>query len=103
MPSLLGLIYTIEVDGIPTVAFEARQLREASELCKEEWLRSDLASLNSRGSPLYNSASTLKARIANDAERTTYGEMAKQAGVSDDIILAYLVDIDEVTGKNNEA
>jgi len=28
----LGLIFTIEVDSKPTVAFEARQLREAAEL-----------------------------------------------------------------------
>ena len=27
----LGLIFTIEVDGRPTVAFEAKNLREASE------------------------------------------------------------------------
>jgi hypothetical protein len=31
----LGLIFTIEVDGKPAVAFEARQLREAAELSKE--------------------------------------------------------------------
>jgi hypothetical protein len=52
MPSPLGLIFTIEVDGKPTVAFEARQLREAAELCQEEWLLADLGTLSSNGVPL---------------------------------------------------
>jgi hypothetical protein len=94
MPAIPGFIYTIEVDSKPTVAFEARQLREANELCQEEWLRSDLASLSSGGSPLYSCASKLRARIANDTERAMYHEMAKGAEVSGELILAYLVDID---------
>jgi len=32
MQSPLGLIFTIDVNSKPTVAFEARQLREAAEL-----------------------------------------------------------------------
>jgi hypothetical protein len=39
---MLPLIYTIDVDGTPTVAFEARQLREVIELCKvDEWMNGE--------------------------------------------------------------
>ena len=67
--SALGLIFTIDVDGKPTVTFEAEQLREAAELCKEEWLRADLNTLSSDGAPLCGIGSTMKARIASESER----------------------------------
>jgi hypothetical protein len=69
MPPPLGLIFTIEVDGKPTVAFEARHFREAAELCKEEWLRDDLNALSSNGVPLCGIGSKLRARKTRQRER----------------------------------
>jgi hypothetical protein len=43
-------IWTLEVDGKPTLAFEARKYREANELCHEDWLRVELACKNSMAS-----------------------------------------------------
>ncbi len=94
MVSPLGLVFTIEVDGKPTVTFEARQLREAAELCQEEWLRADLNTLSSNGVPLCGIGSKLRARMANEVERTAYQEAAEQADPTDDILLAYLVELD---------
>jgi hypothetical protein len=90
MASPLGLVFTIEVDGKPTVTFEARQLREAAELCQEEWMRADL----NTGVPLCGIGSKLRARMANEVERTAYQEAAQQAAPTDDILLAYLVELD---------
>jgi hypothetical protein len=42
-------IFALDVDGKPTTAFEANNLREARELCKEKWLRDDLRALRSNG------------------------------------------------------
>lgn len=99
--SPLGLVFTIEVDGKPTVAFEARQHREAAELSKEDWLRADLNGLSSNGVPLCKIGSKLKARIANETEREIYREAVKEAMASDEIVLAYLVELDgtETTGE----
>ena len=36
-------IWTLEIDGKPTLAFEAMKDREADEICHQEWLRLDLA------------------------------------------------------------
>jgi hypothetical protein len=94
--SPLGLIFTIEVDGRPTVTFEARQLREAAELSKEEWLRADLNALSSNGVPLCRIGSKLKARTANEVEREVYREAVKEAMASDEIVLAYLVELDGI-------
>jgi hypothetical protein len=96
MQKPLGLIFTIEVDGKPTLTFEARQLREAAELSKEEWLRADLNTLNSNGIPLCGIGSKLKARIATEPERQIYREAVKGAKESDDIVLAYLVELDGI-------
>jgi hypothetical protein len=90
----LSLIFTIEVDGKPTVTFEAGRLREAAELCREDWFRADLNALNSNGIPLCGVGSKLRARIANELERAAYQEAAQQAQPRDEILLAYLVELD---------
>ncbi len=102
MPNPLGLIFTIEVDGRPTVSFEARQLREASELCQEEWFRSDLNALTSNGEPVCRIGAKLKARIANESERAKYREASQEVEASDDIVMVYLVELDVVALKTNE-
>jgi hypothetical protein len=89
-----GLIFTIEVEGRPTVCFEARQLREASELCQEEWFRSEMNALSSNGEPICKIGSKLKERIANETERAKYREGAQEVEVSDDILMVYLVELD---------
>lgn len=43
--TLLPRMFTLEIDGKPTLVFEAKTLREAHELCREEWLRADLSVL----------------------------------------------------------
>ena len=35
-------IWTLEIDGKPTLAFEAMKYREADEICHQEWLRLEL-------------------------------------------------------------
>jgi hypothetical protein len=41
--NVLPTIFTIEIGDTPTLAFEAHHLREAHELCHEQWLKDDLA------------------------------------------------------------
>jgi hypothetical protein len=96
MTSPLGLVFTIDIDGKPTIAFEARQLRDASELCNEEWLRADLNTLSSNDVPLCGIGSKMRARIASESERAVYLEAAQGAKPSDDIFLVYLVELDGV-------
>jgi hypothetical protein len=35
-------IWALEIDGKPTLAFEAMKYREADEICHQEWLRLEL-------------------------------------------------------------
>ena len=58
-------------------------MTEARELCKERWLRADLSSQKSNGIPLC------------DAEEATLFDQAAGASTpSDDLVLAYLVELD---------
>ena len=94
MTSDLARIFTLDIDGRPTLAFEARTFREAQSLCKEAWLRDDLVSLNSNGIPLWDGNTFLSVRRANDEEAIAFGQAAKEVEPSEDMLLAYLIELD---------
>lgn len=94
MAAFVGNIFALDVDGKPTIAFEAKNFHEASELRKEEWLRADLIALTSNGAPLCTPTATLKVRRADETETQAYREAELQAE-TEDLILAYLVDLDQ--------
>jgi hypothetical protein len=62
--NILPTIFTIEIGGTPTLTFEVQNLREAHELCHEQWLKDDLAEAKSDGVPLWDGKAALRARIA---------------------------------------
>lgn len=87
-------VFTLEINGSPILAFEAVRMREAQELCKEAWLRDDLASLTSKGVPLLSAGAVLSVRPADTQEAITFGEDTSAIPPNDDLRLAYLVDLD---------
>jgi hypothetical protein len=89
-----ALVYTILADGKPIVTLEASG-REAAELCREEWFRADLCALSSNGEALCSIGSKLQARPAIEEERIRYQEASKEAEASDDLLLVYLVELDD--------
>lgn len=93
MAVFVGSIFAMEVDGKATFAFEAKNFREAFELCKENWLRADLIEITSDGIPLCSETAKLTVRKADEAEASVYKGAALQAQ-TDDLVLAYLVDLD---------
>ena len=93
MASFSGSVFAMEIDGKPTIAFEAKNLREASELCKEDWLRADLIALKSNGVPLCTPTAKLTVRRADELETQVYRDADLQAD-TDDLVLAYLVELD---------
>jgi hypothetical protein len=52
--NVLSRIFTIEIGDTPRLTFEAQNLREAQELCHEQWLKDDLAEVKSAGAPLWD-------------------------------------------------
>jgi hypothetical protein len=89
-------VFTLEVGGKPTLAFEASGFREAQELRKESWLRTDLVSLQSNGTPLWDGEAALSVRLATAEEAIAFGQAAAEEKGSDedDMVLVYLVELD---------
>jgi hypothetical protein len=87
-------VFTLEVDGRPTLSFEASRAREAQEICKESWLRSDLTASRSSGVPVCSAQSKLSIRPATTEEKVIFEQAAEVAKPSDDMVLAYLIELD---------
>jgi hypothetical protein len=95
----LSRVFTLLVDGKPTLAFEARNTQQAQEIRKEHWMRSDLQELKSNGTPLGTASSHLSVRLANQEECSTYAKAAAEvASEQEDIVLAYLIELDGTDG-----
>jgi hypothetical protein len=91
---VLSGIFTIEIGGTATLAFEARNLREAHELCHEEWLKQDLLQAKSEGAALWDGTAKMRARIARPEECALFAEAKNSGQPSDGLTLVYLVELD---------
>jgi hypothetical protein len=89
-------VFALLVDGRPTLSFEASSVRQAMEIRKEPWLRDDLTSQTSNGIPLCSAKSKVSVRPANVEEAIMFKQAASVAKPSDEILLAYLVELDGV-------
>ena len=94
MKAVFSRVFTLEVDGRPTLAFEASGTRDAQQLCKESWLRGDLTVLRSAGVPLCTAEFKLSVRPATAEEAIIFGQATDLAKPSDDMVLAYLIELD---------
>jgi hypothetical protein len=73
---------------------KARNLREAHELCREEWLKQDLLELKTDGASLWDGKAKLRARIALPDEIALFAEAKNSRSQSDGLVLVYLVEVD---------
>jgi hypothetical protein len=92
--NLLPSTFTIVIDGRPILVFEAKNLREAFELCHEQWLESDLAEATSEGLPLWDGKAKIRARIALPEESALLAEAQNSGQPSEGLMLVYLVELD---------
>jgi hypothetical protein len=88
-------IWTLEIDGKPTLAFEALKYREADEIRHQEWLRLELGQRKINQVPLWGADSRLRIRLAQPAEMLLYRQAADANKLSDNH-LAYLIELDPV-------
>ena len=92
--NVLSRIFTIEIGDTPTLMFEAQSMREAQELCHEQWLKDDLAEAKSDGAPLWDGTAKLRARMARPDESALFAEAKNNGQLSDGLMLVYLVKLD---------
>jgi hypothetical protein len=88
-------IFTIEIDGKPTLAFEAKRHSEADAICGDKMLRAKLGLLKAGDVPLCDDNAMLDVRLAHPDEASHYRQAAGASHSTADITLVYLVDLDE--------
>ena len=92
--NVLSRIFTIEIGDAPTLTFEAQNLREAQELCHEQWLKDDLAGAKSDSAPLWDRKAKLRARMALPDESALFAQAKNDGQPSEGLMLVYLVELD---------
>jgi hypothetical protein len=89
-------MFTLEIDGRPTLVFEARELAEATQIRLDGNLRSDLSALTFDGIPICTESATLNPRAAVQEKVAAFERAVKLAPDSDEPTMAFLVKIDGV-------
>lgn len=87
-------IYTLEINGRPTLVFEPWDLAEISEF--NEDLRSDLSSLTSDGIPICPEDAAISSRPAVPEEIAAFERALKLSPPSDEPTMVFLIKIDGV-------
>ena len=89
-------IFVLEIDGRPTLAFEALELAEAQEISRDADLRADLTALRSNGVPVCVENSTLVPRPAAQDEVAAFRHAVERAPASEQPTMTFLIKIDGV-------
>ena len=87
-------IFTVEINGRPTLALQAKRYRDAERLCEHGRLRTTLSTITSHGAPLCDESATMKVRLATADEAVLYRQATQSAEPSSDTNVVYLVDLD---------
>lgn len=87
-------VFVLDIDGRPTLAFEADGAVDAQEISNSPELRADLAALTSDGVPLCPPRSTLSVRPAEREEIAAFRHAVARAPASDQSTMTFLIRID---------
>ena len=89
-------IFALEIDGRPTLVFEAKGIAEACDICLDSEMKLDLGELTSDGVPIYTEGATLVPRPAVQSEIAAFKRAVELAPASDEPTMAFLIKIDGV-------
>lgn len=89
-------VFVLDIEGRPTLAFEARGAVEASEFCADADLRLDLSELTSNGSPLCTAQAELAVRPASEGEVAASQRAVLLAPPAEQPTMVLLVKVDGV-------
>jgi hypothetical protein len=87
-------IFTIEINGRPTLALQAKRHKDAERLCEHGGLRTKLSTIMSHGTPLCDASAAMKLRLATAEEAVLYRRATQSTEPSSDTNVVYLVDLD---------
>ena len=89
-------IFTLEINGKPTLVFEASDAEEARRICIDPDFGADLTSLTSAGIPICSRDATLTPRPAQQDEIAVFRRAIERAPAAEEPTMVFLVKIDGV-------
>jgi hypothetical protein len=89
-------IFALEIDGRPTLVFDAANIGDARAICGDGALRADLSTITADGAPICAANSRLEARLASPGEVDAFEYALAQAPPSDEPTMAFLIKVDGV-------
>lgn len=89
-------VFVLEIDGRPTLVFDAPNADVAHELCDDDQFRADLISMTANGTPICSARSQILSRSASPREIAAFEYALHRASASDEPIMVFLVKIDGV-------
>jgi hypothetical protein len=89
-------VFTVDINGKPTLVFEASGFAEACETCLDAELKSNLRALTSDGAPICAKDAILNPRSATPNEIAAFQRAVSLAPASDEPTMAFLIKIDGV-------
>jgi hypothetical protein len=87
-------VFALDVDGRPTLVFEAADLNDALAICMDDVLRADLSTLTADGFPICSANSSLQARSASSAEIIAFKHAVRRASPSEEPTMVFLIKVD---------
>ena len=88
------VVYVLEINERPILAFEAMSGRDARELIHEPWLRLDLKRLRSNGAPLWDGKARLQVGVAVGAQVDEVRSLLRAELKGTDLAIVYLTPLD---------
>jgi hypothetical protein len=88
-------VFTVEINGRPTLALQAKRYKDAERLCEQGRLRTELSTMTSHGTPLCDERAAMKIRLATAEEAVLYWQATQSSVPSSDTNAVYLVELDE--------
>lgn len=89
-------IFTVDIDGTPTLTFDAPSIDEACGIVALPEFRSDLIELTSEGKKVCRTSSHLNVRIATQPEAATFEAAVARSPANDDSTFVFLIKIENV-------
>ena len=87
-------IFTLDINGTPTLCFNAADASEAIGICSLEEFRADLMALSSAGHAICDAAAVLSVRTASDDEIAVFDHATAKQPADGAPVFAFLVGVD---------
>jgi hypothetical protein len=89
-------VFVLEIDGRPTLVFDAPDADIAGAMCVDDLLRTDLESMTTNGEPICAPNSRLAYRLASQREIAAFQHAHFRAPESDEPTMVFLINVDGI-------